>query len=353
MIEEDIDIGTAGSRTVDIELVDVVSALMMKFNVTSVADAPTPLKHPVETVSKVELVDGSDVLESLTGKQLMAAYYWGTKRNPVSMLGMGNGVHAYFTIPLMFGRDLWDRDLAFDPSKFTNPQLKLTYDKATCDAGSTAMTYSLMASVFDERKVSPRGFLTKKQIETYTPVAATHEYVTMPLDYSYRMILLEGYASDNHVRRQIKTVKLSEDIDKKVPINMETYKYLWNLAQYYPEVAERFNIKFPTTAVTHHTMATYEKVALGYPPSDQNVYIADAAGDQLTVELATSAQSVEGKVAGEIPFHIFPLLFGNKDDMGDFYKLSPDSTLKLDLLAHSSVGTGASGTVMVEQFRPY
>lgn len=353
VIEEDIDLSTAGTQPVDIKITDPISALFMKFNLTSQASYPTPLKHPVEAISKVELVDGSEVLEAMTGKQMMAAHYWGTKQNPASYNGMGFSLDAYFTIPMLFGRKLWDRELAFDGTKFDNPQLKITHNLATPEASAAALKYTLMASVFDERKIAPTGFLMRKAVKTVTPVATEHKYFTMPTDYPYRMILIEGYASDNHARRQVKTVKLSEDQDKKIPINMETTKYFWELGSLYPPVRENFNVAVTTGAKTYHSMVTYEKQVMGMSMSAAHLYKTWAAGDQFTLTAASGGYSQEGVVEGTIPFHTFPLLFGDINDIDDFYDVSALGDLELDLLAHSSVGDSPSLTVMTEQLRPY
>ena len=352
LLEDNKDISTAATTTFDLDLIDTVSRMSFKFNVVNGASTIAIVKHPMACVSKIELVDGSDVLESLSAKQMAAAMFYNDSKSPQSFItGVTNG-HSYFTVDMDFGRFLYDPLLAFDPTKFANPQIKITYNKVTSDANNVNMYLTMLAEVFDEKKPSPTGFLMRKEVESWTPANDTHEYVTLPRDYAYRKLFLTGYATDNHVRKQIAEVKLSEDQDKRVPYNINTRTLLPMQMRQYGPVREIFHILGSTSTEVFYTMPSYEAQVSAIPTAAEDVFITTITGDVATIDAATGGGRIEGEVFGYVPFHTFPLVFGDQMALGDWYDVSKVGSLKLDVLA-GTVGGTPVGSVFLEQLRTY
>jgi hypothetical protein len=352
LLEDNIDISTAATKTFDLDLIDTISRLSFKFNVVNDASTIAIVKHPMACVSKIELVDGSDVLHSLSAKQMAAAMFYNDKMSPQSFISGITSGHSYFDVDLDFGRFLYDPVLAFDPTKFANPQIKITYNKVTNDANSGSMYLSMLAEVFDEKKPSPTGFLMRKEVESWTPASDTHEYVTLPRDYAYRRLFLTGYATDNHVRKQIAEVKLSEDQDKRVPYNINTRTLLPMQMRQFGPVREIFHIVGSTSTEVFYSMASYEAQVNAIPTVSEDLFITTVTGDVVTVDAETGSNRIEGEVFGYVPFHTFPLVFGDQMDLADWYDVSKIGSLKLDVLA-GTVGTSPVGCAFLEQLRTY
>jgi len=119
---------SAGTKTVEIALTDVVSRILIRMTAQNGSDRCVQAAHPAQLISKIELVDGSEVLYSLSGLQVQALNYYDQLVTPDTEIidGENNWQHACFMID--FGRFLWDPLLAFDPKKLSNTQLKITHD---------------------------------------------------------------------------------------------------------------------------------------------------------------------------------------------------------------------------------
>ena len=162
------------TETIDIDVADPISQLIIELGVVNVGSV-APTAHAIACLTKVELVDGSDVLFSLSGYEAEAAdiYHNGMLRanyNPYL-----DGMECQRFVGINFGRKLWDPMLAFDPKQFRNPQLKLTLD---INAGGNAPVTNKLrvwANLFDEKVISPQGFLMHKLIKSYSMGSASAE----------------------------------------------------------------------------------------------------------------------------------------------------------------------------------
>jgi len=351
-ITEDQNLGTAGTDRNELFIEDPISRLHFIANITTPSGVATPVAHPVSTLKKIELLDGSDVLMSLTGTQAMAAAFYDRRELPLSYYAEGDALQAYFDLTVDFGRYLWDTELAFDPTRFKNPVLNVEYDKAKMDASTTAMTYCIVADIFDEKRPSPEGFLLRKEVESWTPTDNAHKYITMPDDYVMRKMFLRGYSSDKKVRDGIKNVKLSENQDKRIPLNIDTREYNKIIGNIYPKVREEFKVN--VTAATGFTMfpaPSYEKT--GYMESEgrQAHAMALESCQNFVISNATTG-ILTGEVQGLLPFMTYCFDLGIQDDITDWYDVRTLGSLKLDVLA-GTVGTNPKNALFLEQLRPY
>lgn len=351
-ITEDKDLGTAGTDRHELFIEDPISRLHFIANVTTDTGVPTAVAHPVSTIEKIELLDGSDVLMSLTGQQAMAAAFYDRRELPLSYYADGQALQAYFDLTVDFGRLLWDEELAFDPTKFKNPVLNVEYDKLNMDASASAMTYCILADIFDEKTISPQGFILRKEVESWTPTNSAHKYITMPNDYVMRKMFLRGYSTDKMPRDGITNVKLSENQDKKIPLDMDTREYNKIIANLYPKVREQFKFEVASgTEFTAFPAPCYEKTCymqseLVYAhsmtlESCQNLVIQNEAAGILT-----------GEVQGLLPFMTYCFDFGVQNDIEDWYDVRALGNLKLDVTA-GTVGSSPENQLFLEQLRPY
>ncbi|GAH61229.1 unnamed protein product, partial [marine sediment metagenome] len=147
-----------GTLVHDINMQDPISSMVIHLQPHNIQEDQTA--HPCAIITKIEIVDGSDVLYSLDGFQAEALdwYALGGKFRQNCNYCLNDGFEDRF-IGLNFGRYLWDPVYAFDPKQFTNPQLRISY-QSTLGANAADYFYLTMwANMFDGKVPSLRGFL--------------------------------------------------------------------------------------------------------------------------------------------------------------------------------------------------
>lgn len=150
-IQSPTDLGPSGTQTIDINVKDVISRLIITFSRTKSKHSMDA--EPWRDITKIELVDGSDVLHSMNGGENQALCMY-DRRAPC----MNHGQHLsacseYDVFGIDFGRYLYDPSLAFDPKRFANPQLKISWNEAISDTGVTANALAVYAECFDEKEI--------------------------------------------------------------------------------------------------------------------------------------------------------------------------------------------------------
>ncbi len=341
---------TAGTKTIDINVADPISRFVIQMKGLNSADAP--VAHPAKMISKIELVDGSDVLFSLSGVEAQALNFYDQGKMPHTVLNYIDNVYAIATFHIDFGRFLYDPVLAFDPRKFTNPQLKITHNLAAGGSTPDAALLSVYAHLFDEKAITPAGFLMSKEQYGYTLVASAKEHIDLATDYPYRKVLLQSMSATLQPWQQYNQVKLSQDNDKKVVINDEKTSDLLKLFRMWPALTETICAKTKAGTQVIHCTASYERLQtiVGVGAELAGCYIAETYGGAISVTDGAAA-SIIMVVNGLIPHSAFCLPFGGQADMDDWFDVSKIGSLRLTLTA----GGSADGTceVVSQQIRGY
>jgi len=345
------DATTNGTKTIDLDLTEIVSRIHI--NVRATNSNNTLIAHPAKIIDKLEIVDGSDVLYSLSGTEAQAIAEIGMNSQPVDVISYMTGDEIQPSMSMVFGRHLWDTRYAFDPKKFTNPQLKIKHTLLGGGSTPNALTLAVYADLFDEKAVSPEGFLMNKEHFTYVPAATTHKYVDLPTDYAYRMLVLQTLSSGKQMGDVLSHIKLSENMDKKVVMDQDTKDIIKLLLTETNPVVENILAYVTTGPVTIYCKSGYEGVVVGndYGGMVGHASFGGVAGGTFTAYSESSAY-LKMMVRGWCPHGCYNILPGNKDDPDDWYDPSALKSLRLDLLADSSPGSDAVN-VITQQLRRY
>jgi len=354
LAEKSVTVNT--TETIDIRIIQPISRFIIRCRATNAAATATLLANPAALLTKIELVDGSDVLFSLSGYEAQAlnAYEMGVTPDTEIIDGTGNDQHATFIIN--FGRKLFDRELALDPTRFRNLQLKITNDWDACDANAVAGYILVKAEIFDERVISPIGFLMSKVIESYTMgAAAAYKYIDLPTDHPFRKLLLRPYLTNVAVNASLSEFKLSEDNDKRIPIDVSVDQYLRYMMSVWPVLAEHFQLILSTTVASVYTIPTYWPMPLmmlsaaGYANYDATYYSAER--HSIDANASISGESV-GVIFGYVPHHTIEFPFGDQMDLDDWYSLKPEQSLRARIYQQAG-GSGAVTALFGQQLRRY
>ena len=343
------DLGASGTKSIDINLDQPISRIQLRWKITKASVAMH--SYPHKDITKIELVDGSDVLYAMDGGQAQALNILDRK-----CLTMNHGQYidansqrSFYGID--FGRFLWDPMLALDPQRFKNLQLKVTYNEAVSDTNATVNDLEVIAEVFDEKQISPMGFLMSKVHHAYTIGAAdSYEYIDLPTDFPYRKLLIQGYYKAKEPWYTIAEARLNEDNEKRIPFD-------WDLEEYYQYrkghdkpcgevVVIQYGAYYLTATDYWATLVTQGQAA-----GDQSGTGASGLGGYYLVAAGGSTQH-QGIQNGWLPNHCFHFPFGDEQNIDDWYDVTKVAHLQIRLRAGDAGGTGV-GSVILQQLRRY
>lgn len=344
---------SAATKTIDIDVDDPISQLIIQMKATN--NGSTPTAHPAKIITKIELVDGSDVLFSLNGYEIQALDFYHQARPPLNILCYDDDTQVVPLMNLNFGRFLYDQQLALDPKKFSNLQLKITHDLSLGGSSPDAATLEVVAHIFDQKQISPVGFLMAKEHFSYSLVNSAYEYIDLPTDWPIRQMIIQSLSADKQPYEQYNELRLSEDNDKRIPLDDKVSDLLKYLVGRYGPYTEGVQGIANIAAVTFFITPTYEVHAVVSGSQSDNAYFDVAAvyGGDIDVACNADTTNFMSQISGYAPHGAITVPFGKQEDLTDWYNVTQLGSLKLRVKAGSSVGSGSTAQVVLQQLRRY
>jgi hypothetical protein len=344
------------TKVIDLNLADVVSQFQIIYEPLN-GSGGSGTAHPAKCISKIELVDGSDVLFSLSGMEAQAVDWYSQKKEPPNIMNYLDANISEMIYNMNFGRYLYDPTYAFDPTKFTNPQLKITIDIDAGGTGAASGNLTVLANIFDEKGVTPEGFLMSKEIKDYALAASTHEYTDLPIDFPYRKLfarILKGGVGLEHV---FGNIKLSEDNDRRVPVNHTISEILKTMVGQTRPYREWIVTSTATTSSTFFCTPAYWAVFASSERGDDvvanTVGITGGDGGTFDIIATTGTNNASVLCEGWCPHGVIEIPFGIQDDPADWYDVTKLGSLRLDILSGAEAATTDSCQVFLQQARKY
>lgn len=351
------------TKTTDLNVTEPISAI--EIEVESVNGASGNLGNFIsDIVTKIEVVDGSDVLESLNMSQLEALHFYKTGKTPCLFPSeWTSGVQRHNAM-LLFGRHLWDRDYNLDCSKFDNPQLKVTFNKAAIRAaGATGFAagdnikFSAIAKCFSDVPAA-KQFLMQKQIDSFTSVSSGDKRIDLPIDYVYRMLMMRAYLQQSDINEIITDIKLTADTDRFIPFNRKTQQL----------DASVFS-QFGASRIKHDILTSDGLAVRAMHNKEGSAVIACAVAglydilgidyfwsNELKLNMSTHAGASESTPRavtcteeGHALHATLPILFGRLEEPTDWF--NPKEYSKLELVLTQATAS-AICEIVAEQVRP-
>jgi len=341
---------TAATKTLDIKLNEKVSRIQIRYE--PINNGSTPTAHPANCVSKIELVDGSDVLMSLSGMEAQALDFYDTGQCREYEMDMRNDMPDQEFFNLNFGRRLWDPLLALDPKKFSNPQLKITHNLASGGSTPDAAYLSVYADVFDEKPATPIGFLSAKDFYTFTTSASSYKEFDLPNDYILRRILTQTLVAGSTFTDNIDEIRISEDNQKKVPLDIGLYQYTAGLMKKYGLYSEIMchTLASSSSNYIYVTPGEYVNIAFGVLSSATVYRNATGGGGKATVYSSALSADLRSLITGYMPHGCLPIDFGDMGDLNDWYDITKVGSLEVRLRA---VAGSVTCNNLLQQLRKY
>jgi len=350
------EVSTDFTKVIDLNLADPVSQIHIGYESTGVGSGDAD-DHAAKCLTKIELIDGSDVLYSLSGMQCQAADFYHRGIEPANRNYYLAGTSGFWSFTMNFGRWLWDPLFAFDPKKFTNPQLKITIDRNAGGVQSIQGYLTVLAHIFDEKAVTPEGFLMHKEIKDYGMGNATHEYTDLPTDYPFRKLFVAARVLDDDPIALIDTIKLSEDNDRRIPINdtfLNILKSIVGRTRPYRETL--FAANGGTTNYFYCTPTSRPTLQISMwevEAKNINLTLYGGYGGKGVVRSEAVGGNYQVTVEGWCPHGAIEIPFGLQNDPADWYDVTKLGNLKLDILATSARDATDTVQIFLQQLRKY
>lgn len=193
---------------------------------TASSDPALPLN---KAITKIEIMDGSTVIKSLSANQLLGVLMNRFERQHASTEINDNAVegHESFRIPL--GGFFDGKEYAPDFSKFQNPQIKITWDYslttgqfgATFDADTTpAMKFTILCKIVRETTKYINGYVRSQQVKTWTQAVSTETPVTIAVGEKLVGIMIEAGYDDKDYKDDIDELKLDVNSGEWEPLHI-------------------------------------------------------------------------------------------------------------------------------------
>ncbi len=238
LIENDKTLGDSGTEVIELSVVDPISELIIK--VKNKNSTTSNKNNPImRNISKIEVVDGANVIYSLSGALAQSMSYYQRRVLPCMYRQGGISQNQEDWFVLRFGRYLWDKMFALTPQAFRNLQLKITYDFATVNAiGVTGFVtangkLSVIARLMEDPEVKPDGYMMAKNHYNFTSAASGDERVPLPTDHDYVMMLVRAWEANTKLYTTISNLKLDIDSGKDMPFDMDSWQLLkWMESEY-------------------------------------------------------------------------------------------------------------------------
>ncbi len=346
------DLGATGTKVIDIKIKDIISRIDIVFRTKNPSTAFHD--HPAANINKIELVDGSDVLFSLTGRETQALNFYDRKITPDNHLTGSNGEWMRAAFGMDFGTYLFDPSLAFDPTKFSNPQLKISWDEDVAHTSCVENDMRIMAHIFDEYKPTPTGFLMSKNQYSYTPSANAHEYLDLPQDYPVRKILVGSHQEEKTFTQMVAEIRLSEDNDKRIPLDITGDELFFSHKQNIPPLVENVYMVIGTSDTNFRVTPSEDAVIVGARTSSTDGFLLIFQNGGLAIgKCATGAETIYMLCSGHIPHGLAVIPFGDQKDSADWYDVTKVGSLVMRIKGGPSLGTDPLMQVVTQQLRKY
>ena len=220
--------GQTGTVTYDLPERGFIPEITVRIFSTPTASTDPAL--PInDAITKIEIVDGATVIKSLTGNQTHGLEMIHGRPARTSTEVNDNAVEGYDDFIIFLGGKVNGIEYVPDFSKFSNPQIKITWDYslttgvrgATFDAdASPAIKITVFCKVVREGAKYSHGYLKSSELQTWTQATSTTRQIEIPLGEKLYGIALEGGYDSLDFTEDFEQIKIDFDNGAWIPLQL-------------------------------------------------------------------------------------------------------------------------------------
>lgn len=345
-----------------LDLTDPISAILLEILCTNGATSNKD-NWLTDIVTKIEVVDGSEVLYSVTGIELAALQWYWTKKVPPMFFSEAGGGGQRMRLTIPFGRYLWDPAYAFNPGQYKNPRLHVTFNKAavraaaaTAFAAGDNIYITAICKVMEGMSAGGSGYLMTKEVASYAQAASGERRIELPTDLTYRMLMVRSALAAKDIDENITDLKLTFDTDKFIMFNRKVAQLDAEELERSGEGAWANNIKRQNENTVN---VIWNKEPRPHPVGNvddtpRNLSITWAWSGQYALQLYTMGgvavaadELLWVETFGHSPFSTLPVWFGLQDQPDTWFDPRPFKKMEL-VLTEAQL---AAASIVVQQVR--
>lgn len=357
---------TYGTVQTDLPEQDFITSLnITPYNTSYATTVNSGLIPSFLSVKNIEVVDGANIIQSLSGAEAQAEQFYRGGTNPCPMRFEGCGMENFDEFYMRFGRYDGDPELMLDCNQLTNPQVKLTYDYVTTVYDGLTYTcpttpnflWTVLADVLrGPPEGAPRGFIRSRRIYDYHQAVSATEYIDIPRTEPIYGIMMRGGYIGKNLKDDFSQVKLNINNDEWVPFNIIDDELYCCATEWWPDEPA---VSYRVTATDEHQWDS----GLGYVVGQQGdikwgtpilAHFTTDFGGYPKMQFFTTSTGAESDTTwpvyyqciGKFPHHTFYLPMSEVVD-GSAYALDATQTSKIQLALTSSASASASATIEI------
>ena len=300
----------------------------------------------IDVLNSIEVIDGSDILWSLDSEEILANQMYHYKESMSLGIDERGGEYQATTYKIPFGIGRMHPEVAFDPTRFANPQIVLDWDLANIRAAGAdafvtgSLRLDIMADVIDEAPARPTGYLMTKEIKEYVSGTLTEERTELPVDYAYRTLYVRSFLAHKCPAICLEKVEHTINEDKYRPFDIYTDDWrewlkewygLWHQGYwYYPPdvtlVPKNPYLRGNLSASVEGSVAADDVVLPSLADCEVQIKTANATGTDVHV-----------KADGSLPFGTWAWPYGDPESPEEWlqFEYTDKSRLKVTSFDHA------------------
>ena len=327
--------------------------------------ATSNLNNPLHVdVDRVEIIDGTDRLHSLSLVQGIVQHYYEYGRYPNHIISEDAAAVQQEGYRISFGRFLGDPDYWLDPTQFSNLMYRLTGDltiSATVGFATGTRDVTLIAHTMPERPGGRAGFFMSKEMKSFTSLASGEDRTILPDDYPYRTLGLRAFETAIAFDVDLTQIKLTQGKDSFIHFDTRATHFM-DLMEQWRGAAELTVTYFHNDAdtiglfvarnrgVTYNVINSDDMVATHQAETiDQVTLVLLEFSTPATPTVETVSTPIVANIRGAMPHFAGVWAFGDLNDPSQW--LSGEEIRNLELVLTQG-GAGAAVTVWLQQVRP-
>lgn len=298
-------------------------------------------------LSKLEVVDGSDVLHSLSGQEEQANNFYRHGRLPFQQLNSKAAGVVIEEFIINFGRFRGDRECYLDTTRWRNAQLRLTHAltiSATAGFATGTGVLTVIAKFIEDGAPPSKGFIMSKSFKSWTSLVSGREDTELPLDFPYQSLMVKDLETLIEPDVDLTNLKLEIDSGRWVPIDLSTAIILASCIDRYGYAKQSLNFLNDTAVTWLSDIYGRGGAAMGPMGGTAKGGVSTKIAEQVVAFMTTGdSGNLFINVFGAAPHSCLYIPFGSGVEIEDF--LAVQGASKLELQATQGAAGGACSIV--------